>query len=649
MTFANEMKDFINGYTAVRETGLKKRGLDIDEKKVDADIEYNNARLEIQREELELSKKRYQDGLARADAAARRSAERAQDEAARSLASSGAASGGWDYAPAPEFSTGTSDLSMGIPVTEEEKTRPSGALSFGQPMGGGGGGGYAQGGLVRKMGYANGGKVLPAPRGAIADELYQQGIIGPRYLDPEETPEEPAKPVEREVYVPGQGTRTVTEPTREDIQRRTAEARAKTEAEWRGVIDPVKEKLKGAHALPEGVEPPREAVPAEEPPKPTPKPAEAAPETKAEPNPADKYPVRQSDEKLSFGSRPSQVVFNRASEGMRLVLDGQEQQARAGRTAIGPGSEIAVDLATGEGGYSPEELNTLYEKIDPEGLIPQHMRTMTLLADTYTYFRDKGDMQNAYIMATKILAGEKQLSQTLGMLAAEAMKSGNTTEAIRLFGDAFDRFPTDHKIQIQPAADGVMHYAISQNGEVVDQGRLSGAEFMEMAGQVANGSMFMQGLFQFVAANKPQSKGSMPKAAIPVIQSASADFAAYQEALTALEEAQMVEDEAAITSARRRLESAAREYSASREAAIGAVIDSLPNDVTTEDVLKITKDVDSLIGSKVAAPSVGDDGGTGGDGTSQGNLPAPKTKAEFDALPSGTQFVAPDGKVRVKP
>ena len=39
---------------------------------------------------------------------------------------------------------------------------------------------------------------------------------------------------------------------------------------------------------------------------------------------------------------------------------------------------------------------------------------------------------------------------------------------------------------------------------------------------------------------------------------------------------------------------------------------------------------------------------SGGSGRSQ-KMPAPKSKAEMDALPKGTRYTAPDGSVRVKP
>jgi hypothetical protein len=45
-----------------------------------------------------------------------------------------------------------------------------------------------------------------------------------------------------------------------------------------------------------------------------------------------------------------------------------------------------------------------------------------------------------------------------------------------------------------------------------------------------------------------------------------------------------------------------------------------------------------------------DSGGTSQAAPNQaGSLPAPKTKAEFDALPKGTRFKAPDGSERIKP
>lgn len=54
MSFAQEMKDFMAGYLAVREMGQRKRETDLNEKKVNADIAYQEGKLALDKEELAL-------------------------------------------------------------------------------------------------------------------------------------------------------------------------------------------------------------------------------------------------------------------------------------------------------------------------------------------------------------------------------------------------------------------------------------------------------------------------------------------------------------------------------------------------------------------------------------------------------------------
>lgn len=57
MSFAQEMKDFVAGYQAVSDVGQKKRASELDEKKINADIEYQNAKLDLDKQELALKSK----------------------------------------------------------------------------------------------------------------------------------------------------------------------------------------------------------------------------------------------------------------------------------------------------------------------------------------------------------------------------------------------------------------------------------------------------------------------------------------------------------------------------------------------------------------------------------------------------------------
>ncbi len=63
----------------------------------------------------------------------------------------------------------------------------------------------------------------------------------------------------------------------------------------------------------------------------------------------------------------------------------------------------------------------------------------------------------------------------------------------------------------------------------------------------------------------------------------------------------------------------------------------------------VTSSVDSTAGRATAPVAVPSDAMRGSLAPAAGGMPAPKTQAEYAALPSGTQYVAPDGSTRIKP
>lgn len=87
--------------------------------------------------------------------------------------------------------------------------------------------------------------VIPAPSPAIADELYQQGPVGARFLPPaagaptQGAAAGAAATAGRTVYVPGQGNVQISEPSRDEIDAKAADARAASGAQWRGVVQAI--------------------------------------------------------------------------------------------------------------------------------------------------------------------------------------------------------------------------------------------------------------------------------------------------------------------------------------------------------------------------------------------------------------------------
>jgi tetratricopeptide (TPR) repeat protein len=707
MGFAQEVRDFVAGYSAVRKVSQDDRRLDMDEKRIDFDVEYKEALLKIKQGEFDMKLENHQRALASSGAAAAARAEKDKikgwdatlEDASTSYYSNTntpGSSGDLNFSGGP-----SSAYNMGTAV-------PGESLSF-----------YREGGLVEgdssrwdDLVIALDKATTDEERNAIYDKMerikrerpdvpYRSPAVpaspsspdgmhaalprsseaGPRTAVPEvsrprrelsptaqganpnyiPTPAVPPNRVapviskdestEGKVYVPGKGYVT---PNPGGVT--AEESWANTGAEWRGVGDAMTDAagavLKPKYQWQGPPMPPEEAAPEAVTPEGN---AQAIPEAGQMPAPPPEAPgaqgmaERQRPEGLEFGDFSSQIVIGRATEAMTVVLDDAARRIDLPQMAVG-GEEGGADIVTGEGALTPEELEAIYAKVDPNGEIASHLSTAATLAEAYTYYKDLGQNQKAAAFATKFLAGEKALSQTLGMLAINAMEQGHTEEALRLFGDAITRFPTGHEIKMAVGPDGTLQYAVMEYGEVKDQGRLSGAEFMEMAGSVANGKLYMQAMMQFVDQNKQASK---PRTAIPEIDAATAAYAAYNQAQARLEAIQdgtvpfadPDEYKSAIESAEIEVYSARDSFAQARAGAVEAARASLPkgkqNDIGA--LRDLQADVDGMITSKTAVPtSVGNDGGDGGGGLwTEKTLPPPTERKEGKVyeLQDGRKFI----------
>ena len=585
MGFSQEVRDFIGGYTAIHDIRQKKKAGELDEKRIDSDIEYKDAIIDIQRQELELKKQKHLDAMARAGASAAASAARAADKAEENMRKAAVGDG---PVPVPEYDSMLfEDQSLGhyyLPDSTET-SNDSGDLF--------------------RYHLADGGVVPSGEELAYWERL--NDIL-------------PEGALEAAAARRGPSTRGGKRGTAPDIDDETTR--------WERLDD----------ILPEGA---LEAAAARRGPSTRGGKRSTAPvDTPVDTPNRDRILAGMSGEKVRFSPLSTQIVYNRAAEAADAVLRGQNAQQGIGRAAVGAGSDIRVDLVTGKGAMTPEEIKAIGDKIDPNGMIPDHLKTMAKLSEIFTHYRNLGDTESAYIISTKLLAGEKQLSQTLGMLAAEAMRNGNAAEAAKLFGDAFDRFPTDHNIELKPAADGVMHYAVRKGGKIVEQGKLTGAEFMQMAGEVANGQMFMKGLMQFAASNKPQ-RAMTAQGALPVLADAAdalaARDAANEELKTMMEYGTATEEE--IASVRQKFAAADKVYAARRKAAIAA-LEGIPFDEVSPNGLSTLLGLTGE-GSAAAIDNTGGDGGSG-------DLPRPTSAEEAAKLPPGTRYMAPDGTVWIK-
>jgi hypothetical protein len=528
MSFANEVRDFLAGYQMVTEMGEKKKSRELDTKRVDADIEYNNAFLDLKREELDLDRQKFAKAAAGGDASnGLRERRLALDEKKLALAEKQFDEKNWNtvYEALPSDDT---------EVNPDEFLTPE----------------YAEGGMVEDA----------RKRPALASAL----------------------PVDEPAFTDPMGNTTGAPDT-------------------------------------------------------TPAPAPVTPEvTEVKPETA-----------KGVESKASEA----AGQAMRsFIIEKDKPAAAIADERADPG----LDIAANEGGLSFQEYEQAVKAIDPNNQIPAYMKSAATLAEGYNYFMERGQPEKAVRFAKQILVTQKQMSQTLGNLALNAMEQGDVQNACKLFNDACNKFPSANEISVQPGQANSLIYTVKDAGKVVDQGQMNTQQFWELATGVSNGSLFIKQMAQFVKAQPKQDRAVDFDSATATTVEAYNQFTAardqYQtfadagdtdseEALAAYEAA--VQAHQAFQAAEKQaLTLGAKEYGgkgrAGRDKAAAALRQAI-NDAENTAMPSAPEGYEPSQEGAVTAPG------------NEPELAYPKSKEEYDALPSGTRFVDPNGVLRTKP
>lgn len=318
------------------------------------------------------------------------------------------------------------------------------------------------------------------------------------------------------------------------------------------------------------------------------------------------------------------------------------EDAKKKPTAVGPDAETErMDIVTNKGGLSMAEYKELITTIDPNDSIPAYLKSATVLATTHRYFMENGQPEKAQRIAKGILILNKQMSQTLGALAQNAMEEGNVPAAAQLVTDAANQFPTGHQFKVTPNENGLT-YTVMKNGEEAGSGELTTEQLWELTGKVKDGSLFISEMGRIAGS---QSKKVGPTQALELTANAYTNAKQSKEALElAMEEG--VEGEE-LNRLRTAASNAAKTYQKFRG-------NALQMGLKPADINAANKDAEELALPMTEQPEDGYLSAQEAGVTSDGNIvefddmPAPKNRAERDALPPGTKYVAPDGSVRTR-
>jgi hypothetical protein len=599
MGLAQEVKDFMAGYQAVTDIKAKKDEFDLKKKKTEHDMEYEDALLELKKQEMDLARQK--------------------------LAQASGGSGGSGARPMTEYQKAQIELARERLELDRQRIGAASANA-------------ADADAEKRANAAIEG--IEGTGTSFNQEDFDPSSAGQVFW-PDDDEEEEVGAYNQGGLVKGDEEEPIVPPA--------TPAPAATAA-------PVAAPAATPSAIPET-------------PSGSPTPATAAVDGQRSSSPSDSSAAPESD------PNPTKIVVRKSREAAKAAMDSFEREFSQPKQAVG-GEESDIDFATGEGAMTPEEVESMRKTVDPNDQLSTHLKSAATLSAAYDYFMGKGQQEKAVRAAKGFLVAERRMTQTLGALTLQAFEDGNVNEACRLLNDACNRFPSGHKIEVTPNKQGVLVYQVSNEDGVVEQGRLSGDEFVEFATGVADGRLYTKMMMHFVSdaesdKGKSQSFGS-------ALDDVNANYSALVQAQTALQslgtDAPYAERKAAFDA----VQQANAALESSRKAAIdlGEASFTGKGDRAAHEA-RVRNSVQSAMRSdeNLAIPSEPEpdqpglgarikDFFTGGNepDTPTGNAsdaptpptasdePVPVASAEqYAKLPSGTKFIAPDGTVRIKP
>ena len=214
-----------------------------------------------------------------------------------------------------------------------------------------------------------------------------------------------------------------------------------------------------------------------------------------------------------------------SSNAIKAAMDVFATQAKAPKSAVG-GPENDLDLATNKGAATPAEVKAIDAKIDPNNEMDPWTRGRKRLDEAYEYYVSRGEPEKAANVAARLLLFDKMSSQARGTMAVNMISSGNSSEAAQVLMDAYNENIHDGgAIEIKPAAGGKFTFKITKDGETVEQGQGTAADMAAVAGNVANGSEFVERYARLAASEAAPGEApppaQQPAAAIPTEPAAS--------------------------------------------------------------------------------------------------------------------------------
>ncbi len=280
-------------------------------------------------------------------------------------------------------------------------------------------------------------------------------------------------------------------------------------------------------------------------------------------------------------------------------------------------------FARGEGRMTDEEIAELDRVVDPDGKLAPSAKSAARLAAIYKFYEDRGEPDTARDVAARVILYDKFASQTLGAMAAQALKDGDIDSGVKLLEDAYNKnVPDARSLRADRDDEGLVR--INEDGTVsynfgwdkltgfqpTQGGRASQQDLIQLADATKRGTVHMDRLLQSVEAGRG---GSGRRAATGAVTNKATDedvtrgLEAVRAAATALKEARTANDAEGVAQANRQLQTA---YSALEQLPVPRMRDGRSDENVRTRRMKQAKDAATSITGETGRATARTSGGT---------------------------------------
>lgn len=213
------------------------------------------------------------------------------------------------------------------------------------------------------------------------------------------------------------------------------------------------------------------------------------------------------------GNQMDEVSAARRVENpVKLGLDAittrpPEQQAAL---PVNGQNHVVQRLAQNEGAYTDQEFEAAADAIDPTHQLSKSARFMSVLDSSVNFYLSKGDAKSAQKIAQAAVMYGKAKTQQLGMLARVALDHGDVPRALKYFSAASDYVPDGHKFEATQGKDGKINVALVDevSGKKQDLGPVDPKLLPAFAASMSSGQEYLNRMMSIATGGKSEQRAA---------------------------------------------------------------------------------------------------------------------------------------------